>query len=263
VACENPFEDRSEDLISRRIGKVKNIVRALVCATALCAGGAARADSVIGTTDPSSFSSFGSPYYPDPYRWEDGYYLPSENTVFAYDLNTGYYDYFVTVDSPGTYWSAADSYETGYPVPFDEIFLDEFPFPNDGPGVTFSVASYVTGRAALLSGFGLNLYEYTENFTATLQAYNAAGVLVGSVTEDLQGGILGTDPTTTNTFIGIIDPSLDIASVVVTTTSGGQPDNTFSIGSLYMSPIPEPGTWTFMAGGLTIFGLLLRKRVTA
>ena len=247
---------------------MKNFMYPIACAAALVTaalvtGGTARADSFIVTTDPSQFTDTASMYYPDPYRYEDGYGLPSDNTVFAYNLSTDDYSYAVSVDSPGILWQAADTGETGFAVPFDEIFLNEFGLQQDVPGVTFGFASYITGQPALMNAFGLNLYEYSENFTATLKAYDAAGDLLGSVTQDLQGGIASVDPFTTNTFVGIVDQTGEFASVVVSTSMNGQPDNSFSIGELYMTSAPEPGTWALVVGGLVIFGLCGRRRTAA
>ncbi len=110
---------------------------------------------------------------------------------------------------------------------------------NDGSGtgpITFTFTSYQNGQPIAVAGFATNFYE-TSPFTATISAFNAQGVLLGSVSvpsvannNETYLQIFG--PPIYTAFVGVQDFAgsvqvANIASVVVSTT-----DNWFGFGGV-------------------------------
>jgi hypothetical protein len=144
-----------------------------------------------------------------------------------------------------------------------------------GAPLTITFSTPVTSAGFLIST------RTADSFSATLQAYNAQGVLLG--TYDLSSGSGGgacaglgnlsvtgnplpctdsTDPTyyTPAPFIAFLGQNNDISKLVISTS-----DNTgFFIDQMYLnevsSTVPEPTTLILLGSGLCLFAWLLRRR---
>ncbi len=207
---------------------------------------ATHADTLTSTTDQAAFTSGESvswaTWFADefPGAWGD-FALSNVVTADATGvLQATGLDYPVTpfsmtaTDPLGGEFYSSDTFTLGLTgdVDYDYVLFEELP---QNP-ITFT---FTQGN---VDGFGINLYGFTPIGSATLAAYNAADVLIGSVTID--------SPTQ---FVGILDDSIDIASVTLSTDN----DNSFAFGNAY-TMTPEPGTFLLFSLPLAV---LFFKRV--
>lgn len=210
------------------------------CAAALLLAAAAHADVLTGTTDQAAFTNgegvswatwFAEEY---PGAWYDfalSNVVSADSTgvLQATGLDLPLTPGSMTVTDPfGNQFYSSDTVTLGLEDYSDYDFV-LFQGGSEDP-VTFT---FTTGN---VSGFGINLYGYSALDSATLTAYNAADIVLGSVTIDSPAQ-----------FVGILDDSVDIASVVLTTGN----DNSYAFGSAYFTT-PEPGSFLLFAMPLAV-----------
>jgi hypothetical protein len=222
----------------------------LACTAALLLATAAHADILTGTTDVSAFTNgqgvswatwFAEDYPGAWYDFELGNVVSADDTGVLqatgldYPLTPG----SMTVTDPaGNQFYSSDTVTLG---------LEDY---SDYDFVLFQGASAdpltFTFTAGNVDGFGINLYSFGPLDSATLTAYNAADILIGSVTID--------SPTQ---FVGILDDNVDIASVTLTTGN----DNSYAFGTAYFMT-PEPCTFLLLSLPLTVIFFNRNKQKT-
>lgn len=121
---------------------------------------------------------------------------------------------------------------------------------------TFSDPIVITPSAGL-AGIG------GEFFASNISGLYTAGPVTVTVLDSLGATSVQTiSPTsaTAGSFLGFVSDA-SIASMTIASV-GGQPSNTWpSVDNLRLAaPIPEPGTYALMLGGLGLVGFLARRR---
>jgi MYXO-CTERM domain-containing protein len=124
------------------------------------------------------------------------------------------------------------------------IIYDQSP---TGP-VTFTFATAIQGFALTIDDAG------GGNYTGTIEAMNGTTSLGAFSTGPSPYGLM---------FLGVLDPTADITSVVVGTA--GFTNNSFAFGNLSLldgatSSTPEPASVGFVSMGLAGLAMLARKR---
>ena len=121
----------------------------------------------------------------------------------------------------------------------------------NGP-VTISFASPVAG-----AGFQI-MADYFGGFTATIQAFNSAGVALD--TAFTSSGTSGNTDDGTAIFVGLKDTTADIARIVVAVPTASSSPNNFAVDRLFIDAVPEPSTWALVGVGAVLGGWALRRR---
>lgn len=202
----------------------------LPCAAAMLLATIAHADTLTGTTDAAAFTGG------EGVSWFTQ--LELQYPGLAIDLGG-----IVSADATGVLQGLGiDEPLTPYSMTVTEPHdFDFFASLTDVDAELYQAGSYdpvtFSFAAGSVNGFGINLYGYSPLESATLTAYNAANVQIGSVTVD--------SPTQ---FVGILDNNVNIASLTLTTGNG----NAYAFGTAYFTT-PEPGTILLISLPLAVF----------
>lgn len=131
-----------------------------------------------------------------------------------------------------------------------------------GPDITISFAAPVTGAGA----------QWQSNtagaFGANLKAYDAADVLLGTVTSVGNSTYVGDGSAI---FLGVLSGSANISKIVLTLDFATSRQGEFSINRLLLNGtpsgggggIPEPATWAMLIAGFGMIGVVARRRKAA
>jgi len=187
----------------------------------------------------------------------------AQNTVFAWDGSEWTLPDFVANEQVNTFQGnfGAPSSPTSAPAMGDALI-----------GVVGPSSLTINFSAPVLSAGFMISSKTLANFTATLQAYDSSGNLLGiySIVANGLGGVcaglgnLNPNPQPCNDapFIGFIGQNLQsqISSIVVSTNdTNGMFLDTFFIQD--SQAVPEPSVIFLMGGGLCVIGLLRRRNI--